>query len=141
MSSVLIDTGPHVALIDWSDPHHWDCGEALAGIADPLGTVWPVLTEAMYLLRSSAQVQRALWGMLGVAEVQLIELGSDNCPRVRELMCDLPMDLADAALTGWQSASASGGCAQWIGVISKFTSLIGSAAAKFCLDLLSKAII
>ena len=40
--------------------------------------------------------------MLGVAEVQLmIELGSDDCARMRELMLkyrDLPMDLADAAL-------------------------------------------
>ena len=52
----MIDTGPLVALIDRSDPHHRDCGEALAGIADPLGTVWPVLTAAMYLLcfRTSA---------------------------------------------------------------------------------------
>ena len=111
MSSVVVDAGPLVTLIDRSDPYHRDCSKALAGIADPLGTVWPVLTEAMYLLRSSARAQRALWGILGVAEVQLIELGSDNCPRVRELMCDLPMDLADAAPTGLQSASASGGCA------------------------------
>jgi uncharacterized protein len=101
MPSVLIDAGPLVALIDRSDPHHRDCRQALAGIGDPLGTVWPAFTEAMYLLRSSAQAQRALWDMVGVGGVQLIELGIDDCPRMRELMWkyrDLPMDLADAAL-------------------------------------------
>jgi hypothetical protein len=60
MSTVLVDAGPLVALIDWSDPIHRDCGEALAGIADPLGTIWPVLTAAMYLPRSAAQAQREL---------------------------------------------------------------------------------
>jgi len=60
MSTVLIDTGPLIALIDWSDPHHQNCGEALAGIADPLGTVWPVLTAAMYLLRFRTSVARAV---------------------------------------------------------------------------------
>lgn len=101
MPSVLVDAGPLVALIDRSDPHHGDCSKTLAGIADPLGTVWPVFTEAMYLLRSSAQAQRALWDMLGVGGVQLVELRIDDCPRMRELMWkyrDLPMDLADAAL-------------------------------------------
>jgi predicted nucleic acid-binding protein len=101
MPSVLVDAGPLVALIDRSDPHHRDCRETLAGIADPLGTVWPAFTEAMYLLRISAQAQRALWEMLGVGGIRLVELGIDDCPRMRELMWkyrDLPMDLADAAL-------------------------------------------
>src|SRR5215471_18510532 len=60
MSSLMIDTGPLVALTDWSDPYHRDCGEALAGIADPLGTVWPVLTAAMYLLRLRTSAARAV---------------------------------------------------------------------------------
>jgi uncharacterized protein len=101
MPSVLVDAGPLVALIDRSDRHHRDCREALAGIADPLDTVWSAFTEAMYLLRSSARAQRALWDMLGLGGVQLLELGMDDCPRMRELMWkyrDLPMDLADAAL-------------------------------------------
>ncbi len=101
MLSVLVDAGPLVALIDRSDPYHQDCREALAGIDDPLGTVWPSFTEAMYLLRASAQAQRALWDMLGLGGVRLIELGINDCPRMRELMWkyrELPMDLADAAL-------------------------------------------
>jgi uncharacterized protein len=101
MPSVLIDAGPLVALIDRGDLHHRDCRQTLAGIDDPLGTVWPAFTEAMYLLRSSARAQRALWDMLGLGGIQMLELGLDDCPRMRELMWkyrDLPMDLADAAL-------------------------------------------
>jgi predicted nucleic acid-binding protein len=101
MPHVLVDAGPLVALIDRSDPYHQDCREALADIDDRLGTVWPAFTEAMYLLRPSARAQRALWDMLVVGGVELIELGIDDCPRMRELMWkyrDLPMDLADAAL-------------------------------------------
>src|SRR6266436_9982166 len=44
---------------------------------------------------------RALWDMLVLGGVNLITLGIDDCPRMRELMWkyrDLPMDLADAAL-------------------------------------------
>jgi uncharacterized protein len=101
MPSVLVDAGPLVALIDRSDPYHQVCREALAAIDDSLGTVWPAFTEAMYLMRASARAQRALWDMLGLGGVQLMELGIDDCPRLRELMWkyrDLPMDLADAAL-------------------------------------------
>jgi uncharacterized protein len=101
MPSVLVDAGPLVALIDRGDLHHRDCRQTLASIDDPLGTVWPAFTEAMYLLRASARAQRALWDMLCLGGVQMLELGLDDCPRMRELMWkyrDLPMDLADAAL-------------------------------------------
>jgi uncharacterized protein len=101
MTTALVDAGPLVALIDRSDPYHGACRKALAALTDPLGTVWPVFTEAMYLLRLSAEAQRALWDMLGLGGVRLIELGVEDCPRMRELMWryrDLPMDLADAAL-------------------------------------------
>jgi predicted nucleic acid-binding protein len=101
MPTVLVDAGPLVALIDRSDPYHRVCRETLATIRDPLGTVWPAFTEAMYLLRQSAQAQRALWDLLNVGGVRLLDLDHEDCPRMRELMWKyrvLPMDLADAAL-------------------------------------------
>ncbi|MGH7905271.1 MAG: type II toxin-antitoxin system VapC family toxin [Candidatus Binataceae bacterium] len=101
MATVLVDAGPLVALIDRSDPHHKACREALKAIPDAMVTVWPAFTEAMYLLGSSAEAQRALWDMINMGGLQFLKLASEDCLRMRELMWkyrDLPMDLADAAL-------------------------------------------
>ncbi len=101
MPIVLVDAGPLVALIDRTDPYHQRCTAALANLRDPLATVWPAFTEAMYLLRFDAQDQRTLWDMVIIGGVGFLEVGPDDCPRMRELMWkyrDLPMDLADAAL-------------------------------------------
>jgi hypothetical protein len=98
---VLVDAGPLVALIDSGDAHHGSCVETLRRIADPLITVWPAFTEAMYLLRESRQGQRALWSRLETDTLQLADLDAGDAGRMRELMekyRDLPMDLADAAL-------------------------------------------
>ena len=101
MPAVLVDTGPLVALLDRSDPYHLSCQESLSSLDDSLVTVWPVLTEAMYLLRAYWQAQDALWEMIESGAVQIVSLGIDDIPRIRELMRkyrDLPMDLADAGL-------------------------------------------
>lgn len=99
-SVVLVDAGPLIALIDRSDRHHRTCHDTLKKVTEPLTTVWPVLTEAMYLV-GTARAQQVLWAMIGTGGVRLIELAGEDCPRMRELMWkyrDLPMDLADAAL-------------------------------------------
>lgn len=98
---ILIDAGPLVALISSGDRHHRTCRQTLETLEEPLGTVWPALTEAMYLLRSSGAAQQALWEMLERGTVTLLPLALDDVPRMRVLMGkyrDLPMDLADAAL-------------------------------------------
>jgi uncharacterized protein len=99
--AVLVDTGPLVALLDRSDPYHLTCQETLSSLEDSLVTVWPVVTEAMYMLRSYWQAQDALWEMIDTAAVEILVLGKNDVVRMRELMRkyrDLPMDLADAAL-------------------------------------------
>ena len=98
---ILVDAGPLVALIHADDNHHVRCREALALLREPMLTVWPAFTEAMYLLNFSATAQDALWAVLQTAAVSLAELTEADAPRMRELMRkyrDLPMDLADAAL-------------------------------------------
>ena len=54
---ILVDTGPLVALIHEDDNEHRACKDAFASFNEPLGTVWPVLTEAIYLLSFSWEAQ------------------------------------------------------------------------------------
>ena len=98
---ILVDTGPLVALIHEDDNEHRACKDAFASFNEPLGTVWPVLTEAIYLLSFSWEAQTALMEMIETGAVEILPLGVTDIPRIRELMRkyrDLPMDLADAAL-------------------------------------------
>jgi predicted nucleic acid-binding protein len=90
-----------VALIHADDRHHVSCREALKRIREPLATVWPAVTEAMYLLGFSPRAQDALWQLLLGDSPKILPLDAGDLPRMRELMRkyrDLPMDLADAAL-------------------------------------------
>ena len=98
---ILVDAGPLVALIHADDRHHASCKAALKTIGEPLGTVWPAFTEAMYLLGFSLKAQDALWRLLEAAALRILPLDASDAPRMRDLMRkykDLPMDLADAAL-------------------------------------------
>lgn len=101
MPGVLVDAGPLVALLDRSDQHHRACVEASRSIRGPLVSVWPAITEAMYLLGLSSDAQDALWDMLETGLVLLATLDVGDVRRMRDLMRkyrDQPMDLADAAL-------------------------------------------
>jgi uncharacterized protein len=98
---ILLDAGPMVALINAEDRHHERCVAVYRGIDEPLMTVWPAYTEAMYLLGFSWRAQDALWEFVERGAIELIDLDAGNHRRIRELMKkyqDLPMDLADAAL-------------------------------------------
>lgn len=98
---ILVDAGPLVALIHADDQQHGRCKDVLDSLREPLGTVWPALTEAMYLLSFSWRAQDALWEMVDTEAVQILPLDHNDVPRMKELMRkyrDLPMDLADAAL-------------------------------------------
>jgi uncharacterized protein len=98
---ILIDAGPLVALVDADDQHSAKCVATLRSLREPLATVWPPLTEAMYLLADVPKAQEALWEMLARGAVQLLPIVLTDVPRIRELMrkyADRSMDLADAAL-------------------------------------------
>ena len=98
---ILVDAGPLVALVDADDQYHKKCVAALKVLREPLVTVWPPVTQAMYLLTDLPKAQEALWEMLARGVLQLLSLDLADVPRMRELMSkyvDRPMDLADAAL-------------------------------------------
>jgi predicted nucleic acid-binding protein len=90
-----------IALVHADDQHHATCVEALKNLQEPLATVWPPLTEAMYLLKGLPAAREGLWEMLVRGALQLLPLDAGDLPRIRELMrqyANRPMDLADAAL-------------------------------------------
>jgi uncharacterized protein len=98
---ILVDAGPMIALVNAGDQHHRQCAAALREIREPLGTVWPAVTEAMYLLGAVRRGQEALWQMMERGAPQLLSLGLADIPRIRELMrkyANRQMDLADASL-------------------------------------------
>lgn len=83
---MLVDAGPLVALIDAGDPHHDTCVATLRRLRDPLITVWPAFTEAMYLLGNRWRGQKALWSRLEIGALTLARLDEADAPRMRELM-------------------------------------------------------
>ena len=98
---ILVDAGPLVALADRTDAHHTSCLKALERLRDPLGTVWPALTEAIYLVQRWPVAQMELLNLVESGALRILPFGRDDMPRVKALMTkfrDLPMDLADAAL-------------------------------------------
>lgn len=98
---ILVDAGPLIALIHEDDNEHERCRDAFATMDEPLGTVWPVVAQAMHLLSFSWRAQEALWDMMETGAVEILPIGIDDVPRMKELMRkyrDLPMDLADATL-------------------------------------------
>jgi predicted nucleic acid-binding protein len=98
---ILVDAGPLVALVDADDQYHTACVGTLREIREPLGTVWPALTEALYLLGDQLKAQEAVWEMMQRGAIHLLALDAGDIPRIRELMrkyADQRMDLADAAL-------------------------------------------
>lgn len=98
---ILVDAGPLVAFVDKDDGHHRRSVAALKTLRHSLATVWPAVTEAMYLLSDLPKAQDAAWEMLSRRAIQLLPLDEEDIPRIRELMrkyADRPMDLADAAL-------------------------------------------
>jgi uncharacterized protein len=98
---ILVDAGPLVALVHAGDRHHDQCRRVARTIRDSVGTVWPAVAEAMYLLNFSWRAQDSLWQLMDSANMELLPLGTNDSARMGELMRkyqDLPMDLADAAL-------------------------------------------
>jgi uncharacterized protein len=98
---ILVDAGPLIALVDADDRHHRACAISFSAVREALGTVWPVLAEAMYQVSDVRGGPAAIWQLIERGAVRLLPLDEEDVPRIRELMekyADLPMDLADAAL-------------------------------------------
>lgn len=99
---VLVDTGALAALFDPNDPYHEVCSAAAREL--PVGkafTCWPVITEAVYLLRRYPRQRDALLKSVEAGEFQVLAIESRELPELRDIFAqyhDQQVDLADATL-------------------------------------------
>jgi uncharacterized protein len=98
---ILVDAGPLIALADRTDAHHAACVKALQRMREPLATVWPAVTEAVYLVQRWPKAQSELLNLVEGGTLRILPVGREDISRVRALMekyRNLPMDLVDAVL-------------------------------------------
>ncbi len=98
--SVLLDTGPLVALLNRRDYYHRWSLEQAARLSRPLFSCEAVLTEAHFILSRSGNTERLL-DLLGKNEVNCVFSYAAHHERVDALMRqyhDVPMSFADACL-------------------------------------------
>ena len=99
VQSILIDTGPLVALFSRRDKHHARMVKFLADFEGVLLTTWPVVTEVCHLISRENRNRFMRWAAGGGIVVR--DLGENAAIQALALMekyGDLPMDVADASL-------------------------------------------
>jgi predicted nucleic acid-binding protein len=100
-NGVLVDTGPLVAILSERDEHHERCVEDSKHLRGPLLTSWPVITEAVYLLRDRPASVEKLLSWVCTSKIQLIQLGIVDILGMVQIMvryADQNFDLADLSL-------------------------------------------
>jgi predicted nucleic acid-binding protein len=100
-ASVIVDTGPIVALLDADDQQHAWVKAQFARLRPPLLTCEAVLTESSFLIARgggdvSAPVQLVERGVLSIA--QLFDAEAASIARLMRRYENVPISLADACL-------------------------------------------
>jgi uncharacterized protein len=100
-ASVIVDTGPIVALLDADDQQHAWVKAQFARLRPPLLTCEAVLTESSFLIArgggdASAAVQLVERGVLSIA--QLFDTEAASIARLIRRYENVPISLADACL-------------------------------------------
>lgn len=97
MRSILVDTGPLVALFLQRDDYHEPCKKLLESSRVTLFTTWPVITEACHFLGQAGK--RALLTFIRRGGVHVQSLSVDDLGRLDELLGRYAqMDFADATI-------------------------------------------
>ena len=99
--SVLIDTGPLVALLSRKEKHHNWVKYQFARIRPPLYTCEAVVTEACFLLGAQSTGAQTVLGLLqrGVIQVSWnLENDAEAVAKLLTRYANVPIDLADACL-------------------------------------------
>lgn len=98
---VLIDTGPLVAIVSRQDSHHRRCVDQLESLPAPLLTCWPVVTEALWLLRRSPAAIDGIFRGFANGVWALAPIGPGALPWLQSFLVryqTMDAQLADACL-------------------------------------------
>ena len=101
LNTVLIDTGPLIALFDKDDKYHLSVIDFIKDGNYRFVSTIAVLTEVMYMLDFNMEVQINFLSWVMKEGVIIHEIKQTDIKRIIELTkkyCDRPMDFADATL-------------------------------------------
>ena len=101
LNTVLIDTGPLIALFDRDDKYHTSIVEFIKNTNYRFISTTAVLTETMYMLDFNTAVQLNFLEWIMREGVIIHEIKQSNIKRIIDLTrkySDRPMDFADATL-------------------------------------------
>jgi len=98
-ATLVVDTGPLVALLAPREPRHRWAREAL-GVRARAVTCEAVLSEAFFLLRSSESGSRALRAMVRDETLEVLAMARERAAitRLMERYASVPMSFADGCL-------------------------------------------
>ncbi|EKO53018.1 PIN domain protein [Leptospira kirschneri str. 200803703] len=97
----LIDSGPIVALFNSKDKFHRSIYNFIKSYKGSLFSTWAVVTEVIYLLSFSIEVQSDFLEWIERGGIQILDLSLKDIGYIKNRMkkySNLPMDLADASL-------------------------------------------
>ena len=120
LNTVLIDTGPLIALFDRDDKYHTSIIEFIKNTNYRFISTSAVLTETMYMLDFNTAVQLNFLEWIMKEGVIIHEIKQSNIKRIIDLTkkySDRPMDFADATLV---IAAEERGIRQIISIDSDF---------------------
>ena len=83
---VLVDTGPLVAILSRADHHHEACVDTLRDLPAPLFSCWPVITEAVWLLRAYPSAVQQLLRSIGSGFIELLSLQGSEAKSIADVM-------------------------------------------------------
>lgn len=109
--TVILDTGPLVALLDRRDKYHEWAKARLGELRPPLLTCASVLSEAIFLLRNVPRGAPAVLELLRRQVATVAFRLNEEVTRVSKLLtryANIPMSLADACLVRMSEQHAEG---------------------------------
>jgi predicted nucleic acid-binding protein len=81
-----MDTGPLVAILSPDERDHQICTSVLRSLPSPLVTCWPVVTEAMLLLRKSPRTVKKVLSAISSGILEIPAVTAAEAGRIEAIM-------------------------------------------------------